>query len=203
MLLKPAPALGLQSFEKAKAALAACRRVDEAKDLHDKAAGVAAYAKMASDRSLEADAIEIRMRATRRIDELIKAQAATTGLNRGALRRGVENIPRDDRPTLDSQGIDKNLAKEARQLGALSVDEFEDAIRQKRDGVAKRKLAPGSRKSPKKKTSANINTTQVRGAVLAMLKTCGRDQDFIKIVFEELHHMLDDLQKETLARFEE
>ena len=61
---QPEVGRGLQAFEKAKAALAACRRVDEAKELRDKAAGMAAYAKMANDHSLEADAIEIRMRAT-------------------------------------------------------------------------------------------------------------------------------------------
>lgn len=201
--LTPTPSSpGLQSFETAKAALAACRRVDEAKDIRDKAAGMAAYAKMANDHSLEADAVEIRMRATRRVDELIKAQASTVGLNSGALRRGLGNNPRDDRPTLNSQGIDKNLANEARKLGAMSANEFEDAVKQKRNGVAKRKLAPASKK-PTKKTKATINTTQVRAAVLAMLTTCRRDRDLLVIVFEELRHMLDDLQKDTLAKFGE
>jgi len=38
----------------------------------------------AKNRDLEADAIEIRLRATRRIDELRQAQKETIGLNRGA-----------------------------------------------------------------------------------------------------------------------
>jgi hypothetical protein len=202
---EPAPAPGLQSFEKAKAALAACRRVDEAKDIHDKAAGMAVYAKMANDHSLEADAVEIRMRATRRINELIKAQAASVGLNRGTLRRGLENNPRDDRPTLDSQGIDKNLATEARKLGSMSANEFEDAVRKKRDGIAKRKLAPASRnpKSSGGKAKPRVSTSNVRTAVLAMLKTFGKDRELVGIVFEELRRMLDELQKETLARLGE
>jgi hypothetical protein len=195
-LMKSAVSSGLQSFERAKAALAECRRVDQAKDVRDKAAGMAAYARMAADHSLEADAVEIRMRATRRIDELVKLQDASIGLNRGGLRRGLENNPRDDRPTLDSQGIDKNLANEARKLGALSENEFEDAIKKRRDGVAKRKLATSPR-APKKKTKVTFDTTQVRGAVLAMLKTCGKDRALIVIIFEELHRMLDNLQKET------
>ena len=82
-LVRPTSAPGLQTFERAKAALAECRRVDQAKDIHDKAAGMAAYAGMAADHSLEADAVEIRMRATRRIDELVRLQDATVGLNRG------------------------------------------------------------------------------------------------------------------------
>ena len=100
---------------------------------------------------------------------------------------------------MDPQGIDKNLANEARKLGALSENEFEDAIKKRRDGVAKRKLATSTR-APKKKTKVTFDTTQVRGAVLAMLKTCGKDHDLIVIFFEELHRMLDDLQKETLAK---
>jgi hypothetical protein len=196
MLVKSHTTPGLEAFERAKAALATCRRVDEAKEIRDKAAGMVAYAKMANDHSLEADAIEIRMRATRRIDELIKAQDATVGLNKGTLRRGLEANPRDDRPTLDSQGINKNLANEARKLGALSADEFENAVTRKRNGVAKRKLVPGSKRTPKKKTAADIDTAQVRGAIVALLKTCDRDPDFRTLVFDELRRMLDELQQE-------
>ena len=36
--------------------------------------------------------------------------------------------PRDRRSTLESQGIDKNLAKQARALSALSAERFEQAI---------------------------------------------------------------------------
>jgi hypothetical protein len=124
-------------------------------------------------------------------------------LNAGALRRGSASDPRDARPTLASQGIDKHLADDARKLGALSQDEFESAIQQKRDGVAKRKLTPASKRPPKKKTKADINPTQVRTAVLAMLKTCGKDHDLVVIVFEELRRMLNELEKDTLAKFGE
>jgi N6-adenosine-specific RNA methylase IME4 len=87
-----------------------------------------AYAKQARNRDLEANAVEIRMRATRRLDEMRQAQAATVGLNSGSLRRGVNNTPRDLRPTLASQGIDKNLAKAARTLGAMDDAAFERKI---------------------------------------------------------------------------
>jgi N6-adenosine-specific RNA methylase IME4 len=64
-----------------------------------------------------------------------QAQKETIGLNRGAAgggkkegSRGVLVTPRDLRPTLESQGIDKNLAKQARTLGALSDQKFEAVI---------------------------------------------------------------------------
>ncbi len=42
-----------------------------------------AYAKQARDRSLEVDAAEIRIKAERRLGELIRAQKETVGLNKG------------------------------------------------------------------------------------------------------------------------
>jgi cytochrome c peroxidase len=77
-LAETAP-LGLQFFERAKATLAACRNVDEVKHQRDRAAGVAAYAKMANDRELERDALEIRMRATRRLGEMSGSRRLRSG----------------------------------------------------------------------------------------------------------------------------
>ena len=43
----------------------------------------------------------------------------------------------DDRPTLESQGIDKNLAQQGRVLGALSDEKFEEIITATRGKVAR------------------------------------------------------------------
>ena len=86
--------------------------LDEVNGIIDKAAALAAYARQAKYRDLEADAVEIRMRATRRVDELRVAQKETVGLNSGV--RWVGDKPTEDaRPTLASQGIDKNLERPA------------------------------------------------------------------------------------------
>jgi N6-adenosine-specific RNA methylase IME4 len=105
---------------------------------------MAAYARQAKNRDLEVDAAEIRLRATRRLGELVEAQKETVGLNRGAAGggkkdgpRGLLINPRDTRPTLASQGIDKNLAHQARVLGALSDEKFETVISDTRDKVAR------------------------------------------------------------------
>jgi hypothetical protein len=108
-------------------AMAEAKSVDEVKHIRELAVAMAAYARQAKNRDLEADAVEIRMRATRRLDQLRQSQKETVGLNRGAAGggkkegpRGALITPRDLRPTLASQGIDKNLAKQGRVLGALS-----------------------------------------------------------------------------------
>ena len=133
----------LTRYDAACRALAAVRSVDEVKDIRDKAVAMAAYARQAKNRDLEAHAVEIRMRATRRLDQLRQAQKETVGLATGGEHGGggrfdgVRKTPSIVRPTLGMQGVDKNLAKQARALGALSEEEFEAAVTDARTKVAR------------------------------------------------------------------
>jgi hypothetical protein len=83
------------------------------------------------------------MRATRRLDQLREAQKETVGLNRGSLGpgRGKAGLPPnpafDTRPTLTSQGIDKNLAHQARTLGKLTDIQFEEKVEHARQAVSR------------------------------------------------------------------
>jgi hypothetical protein len=127
-------------YDAACRAIAEAVAVDEVKDIRDRAVALALYARQAKDKTLEGDAIAIRLRATRRIDQLRQAQKETVGLNQGAVRgkTGVKATPvLDTRPTLASQGIDKNLAKQARALGALSDEQFEKRVSHARDAVTR------------------------------------------------------------------
>ena len=104
----------LARYDAACRALAEARSVDEVKDIRDKAVAMAAYARQAKNRDLEADAVEIRLRATRKLDQLRQAQKETIGLSAGTRGSRVKGARVDDKPTLASQGIDKNLAQQAR-----------------------------------------------------------------------------------------
>lgn len=131
-------------YEKARQAIAECKRVDEAKRIRDHAEAVRAYAHVAKDRTIEKDAQEIRLRAERRLGELLAAQKALPrdqggGLNKGTAgrlpgrgkatavavndRRGV-----DPTPTLDELGISKDLSARAQRLAALSASRFDEVI---------------------------------------------------------------------------
>jgi N6-adenosine-specific RNA methylase IME4 len=130
----------LVKYDAACRAIAAAKRVDEVKKIRDVSIAMRAYARQADNHDMEADAIEIRMRATRRMDQMRQEQKATVGLASGKEGKrkalGLTKNP-SDRPTLAEAGINKNLANEGRKLGALSDREFEKAVTTAREGIGK------------------------------------------------------------------
>ena len=73
----------LTKYDAACRAIAEAATVDEVKFIHDEAAAMAAYARQAKNRDLEAQCVEMRMRATRRIGEMMREQKRTIGLSEG------------------------------------------------------------------------------------------------------------------------
>jgi N6-adenosine-specific RNA methylase IME4 len=120
-------------------AIAAAKSVDEVKKIRVQASAMAAAARVAKNKDAEADCVVIRMRATRRLDQMRQAQKDTVGLATGGdarrVARGKQNP--EHKPTLAAAGIDKNLAKEARVLGKLSDKEFEQTVADTRDAVTR------------------------------------------------------------------
>jgi N6-adenosine-specific RNA methylase IME4 len=110
-------------------------RVDEAKSIRDAAVALRVYAKQANNRDAEANAVELRLRATRRLGDLIDAQRQTVGLSEGTRGSKVRGARVDGKPTLSQAGINKNLAHDARTLRALSEERFEETINDARDRV--------------------------------------------------------------------
>ncbi len=133
----------LIKYEAACRALAECKSVDEVKTWADKAAAMQAYGRMAKDKTLEVDAAEIRIRAERRLGEMLAQQKADGGLNTGAAGaagpgRGKKNaVVTDDRvfmaPKLADAGISKDLSSRAQKLAAVPEAEFEAELAAKRE----------------------------------------------------------------------
>jgi hypothetical protein len=141
---------GLILFECARDALAECKSIDEVKDWSDRAAATQAYAKMAKDKSLEVDAAEIRIRAERRLGEMLAEQKATHGLNQGAKGIGTSAVPSGNRtPTLAEVGIDKKLSARAQKIAAVPKAEFEAEVGEWRERVE----AEGARVTARLETS--------------------------------------------------
>jgi len=124
----------LIKYDAACRAIAEAKRVDEVKRIRDVSIALKAYARQARNYELEADAIEIRMRATRRMDQMRQEQKATVGLAKGGrpYQRKATGGTNPPVATLAAAGIDKDLAKEGRKLGALSDQEFEQKVTEAR-----------------------------------------------------------------------
>lgn len=125
----------LIKYEAACRALAECKSVDEVKTWADKAAAMQAYGRMAKDKTLEVDAAEIRIRAERRLGEMLASQKADGGLSKGQLKQGPALVRAEDgkpAPKLADAGISYDLSSRAQKLAAVPEAEFEAELAAKR-----------------------------------------------------------------------
>ena len=111
-------------YEAARTALAEAHRVDEVKDIRDKAEAMAAYARQAKDSELILYATEIKVRAERRCGELLvhsreNGERAASG---GSLRKDSEAA------TLSDIGISKDQSSRWQSLASMTPEHFETAV---------------------------------------------------------------------------
>ena len=119
---------GLAKYDAARYALSVAVEVDEVKDIRDKAAAMAAYARQAQDQELLQWATEIKVRAERRAGEMMRDTEKNKGL-KGSIVSGTSVVPvRDNTPTLADMGISKNESSRWQKLAAVSNEKFEEAV---------------------------------------------------------------------------
>jgi len=88
------PVAGLAIYERMCTAIAECARVDEAKDIRDKALALEAYYRQARNLDAEREAANVRLRAERRVGELLKELARAEVPNPGG--RNQHEVTSDD-----------------------------------------------------------------------------------------------------------
>jgi len=136
-------------------AIDACYRVDEVKQVRDKALALQVYLRQAKNREVERHAIEIRLRAERRAGELMLKQAKAEGTRaqlqeRDASGGATVEPPENDVPTLAEQGISRHQAADWQKIATLAGETFEAALRNPQHAPSTAsmvKLAAASRSS--------------------------------------------------------
>lgn len=154
----------LIKFDAARKAVEAAVRVDEVLRIRNEAEAMKAYARQAKDDRVLAGATVLKMRAERRLGELMAEHAKRFGKTtaRGSNRhkkqeRGSKN------PTLDEAGIDKNLAKRARSAAKVPKRTFEaqvEAVGEEIISGAVRRVRQGDKKARRAAREENLAARQ-------------------------------------------
>jgi hypothetical protein len=162
ILPPPSASRSLTQVDATRRDLDAATTVPEVKAIHDKAAGLSKYAKLAQNCDLLNDATEIMLVAQRKLGQILIDMAAKGerasghGDQKSEFRKGT--------PKLEDLGIDKKQSFRCRELAKLTEDKFkshvearkkaviEVAVRRSTRAAAIRTASPPSR--PRKKTLA-------------------------------------------------
>lgn len=130
--------MDLVKYDAACRAIAEAKGVDEIVMIRDKAQAITAAARIAKNHGMEIDAAEIRIRAERRLGEMIAEQKRTVGLNKGGWTErkrkscGADVEPQDS-PPLAVVGIDKKLSSRSQSIAAIPQRDFEETLAEHRE----------------------------------------------------------------------
>jgi|SRR6185295_77051 len=175
-------------YEAARRALAEARRVDEVKDVRDRAMAMQIYAQQAKDRSLIDHATELKLRAEIRAGELLaemEKNKGARGQGRPRLGGGTEQPPKDETPTLKDLGVTKTQSSRWQQLAALPPEEQEQRIARAKqkaeaviDGISRVKRPSAGEKLPQQREQIgqiDLCAMDVRVRVLKAVCAMGQE----------------------------
>lgn len=154
----------LALYEHARDALAEAVRFDEVTRIHSAAEQAKAYARIAKDKKLLADAAELVARAERKLGIMLRKVKEGGLLSKGGRPAETSNLSEpetgaseepvfDNTPfTLADIGIDKKLSSRAQKAAALDEGAFEDGVKAERERIladAAPVVSPPKQRAPK------------------------------------------------------
>lgn len=117
-------------------AISECARVDEAKDIRDKALALEAYYRQARNLDAEREAANVRLRAERRVGELLRELERASVPNPAGLGGRSGKVVTSDQTTqqspyaaaLEAQGMSRQAAGRFQALADIPEEEFERVL---------------------------------------------------------------------------
>lgn len=107
-------------------AIQACHKVDEVKDIRDKAMALEAYARQAMNTDAERKACEIRLRAERKAGQMLSKKDKPKANQHMSAKSHDASMQ-----TLDDLGISKTQSKRWQKLASINDNDFESALSEK------------------------------------------------------------------------
>ena len=117
----------LVKYDQARKSLMEANSIDEVKEIKDKFEAIRAYARQSKDIELTNWASEIRLRAERKMGEMLRDQE----MNKGGEpeKETYQSHDATSRtPTLSEVGITKSMSSRAQKIAAVPEAEFEAVI---------------------------------------------------------------------------
>ena len=144
----------LAKYDAMVSAIAECARVDEVKDIRDKAVALEAYYRQAKNTEAEVEAANVRLRAERRAGELLKELARTEPEEKGRRAHAstsalVTNSPSPYAAALESNGMSRQTAHRFQALANVPQETFERALNGPERPSARRIIAEVAAPKPK------------------------------------------------------
>jgi hypothetical protein len=116
----------IANYERARSALVECDSFDEVKEIADTAVALQVYAKQSKDTELEDIAKRIRLRATRRMGELLQSVKVSPG---GRPPKTPSTAPVVSRKSIaEDAGIGEQQRKDAERVASVPKEEFERIV---------------------------------------------------------------------------
>jgi len=212
----------LVRYEQARVALSECHRVDEVKDIRDKAEAMAAYARQAKDQELILWATEIKVRAERRAGEMLSQMPKAQGERfngrdiDGSFRRSHDETAK----TLADIGVTKVQSSRWQSLASMSDEHFETAVATAKDTAGQVTTAFMLREAEKhrpskrmtevaKKRLQDMDSAKERG--VSMLASYARltltalraQKEFSEVEHSALKELFEGLQKVSFLEGEQ
>jgi N6-adenosine-specific RNA methylase IME4 len=163
----------LVRYDAARTALAECYRIDEVKEIRDKAVAMQEYARQAKDGQLIEWATDIRLRAERKAGQLLKEMADRGERDPGGRGR-IELRPATQ---LADLGVTKTQSHRWQKLGAMADEAFEA-----RAAGAKKQAVAAVELTAKERTAEKQQGRALREAELATKQVALPDKKYGVIV---------------------